>query len=172
MSPSDLAPWPSPLPQGGDWCEIDGQFRQIISHDHIKLDNVVVRIELQVRANGRIWDFRAPISSRDGRSGARRNQPSAGAFARSELQKVMRPGRQARLRAVREWPPWRLGRKRAGARADPLRVCQLAAGDPHRDRRVGEAGAASNGPLCFGLRGIGQLGRRSDYSEIGRRMKS
>ncbi|MDW9773024.1 hypothetical protein GOA89_14990 [Sinorhizobium meliloti] len=49
VSPSDLAPWPSPLPQGGDWCEIDGQFRQIISHDHIKLDSVVVRIELQVK---------------------------------------------------------------------------------------------------------------------------
>ncbi|ASP70433.1 hypothetical protein CDO28_01920 [Sinorhizobium meliloti] len=49
VSPSDLAGWPSPLPKDGDWCEIDGQFRQIVSHDHLKLDNVVVRIELQVK---------------------------------------------------------------------------------------------------------------------------
>ncbi|RVJ16569.1 hypothetical protein [Sinorhizobium medicae] len=49
VSPTDLAAWPSPLPKNGDWCEIDGQFRQIVSHDHLKLDDVVVRIELQVK---------------------------------------------------------------------------------------------------------------------------
>lgn len=49
VSPTDLAAWPSPLPVDGDWCEIDGQFRQIVSFDHLKIANTVVRIELQVK---------------------------------------------------------------------------------------------------------------------------
>ena len=49
LSPSDLSTWPQPYPQKGDWCEVDGRFRAIEAADHMKLNNVVVRIELQVK---------------------------------------------------------------------------------------------------------------------------
>ncbi|KQU79821.1 hypothetical protein ASD00_36030 [Ensifer sp. Root31] len=49
LSPSHLSTWPKPYPQKGDWCEVDGRFRAIVAADHLKLNDVVVRIELQVK---------------------------------------------------------------------------------------------------------------------------
>ncbi|OCP05003.1 MULTISPECIES: hypothetical protein [unclassified Ensifer] len=49
LSPSDLAAWPRPFPQKGDWCEVDGRFRVVEEHDHRKLNDVVVRIELRIK---------------------------------------------------------------------------------------------------------------------------
>ncbi|MCV9997330.1 hypothetical protein OE766_03640 [Pararhizobium sp. YC-54] len=49
LSPTALVAWPAPLPKEGDWCEIDGQFRSIVAGTSIKLADVVVRIELQVK---------------------------------------------------------------------------------------------------------------------------
>lgn len=49
LSPSGLGAWPAPPPKEGDWCEIDGQFRSIVGGTSIKLADIVVRIELQVK---------------------------------------------------------------------------------------------------------------------------
>lgn len=49
LSPTSLSGWPSPMPKEGDWCEIDGQFRSIVAATTLKIDNVVVRVELQVK---------------------------------------------------------------------------------------------------------------------------
>lgn len=49
LSPSSLSGWAGPPPGEDDWCEIDGKFRSVVLGRAIKMNDVVVRIELQVK---------------------------------------------------------------------------------------------------------------------------
>lgn len=49
LSPSSLTGWTGALPGEDDWCEINDRFRAVTKGRLIKLDDVVVRIELQVK---------------------------------------------------------------------------------------------------------------------------
>lgn len=49
LSPSSLGAWPGAAPGKDDWCEINGKFRAVIVGRVRKIDDVIVRIELQVK---------------------------------------------------------------------------------------------------------------------------
>lgn len=49
LSPSSLTGWAGDAPGEDDWCEINDKYRAITKGRLIKLNDVVVRIELQVR---------------------------------------------------------------------------------------------------------------------------
>ena len=49
LSPSSLKAWPGGMLQEGDWITIDGRVRSIVAAVPAKMNDVLVRIELQVR---------------------------------------------------------------------------------------------------------------------------
>lgn len=49
ISPSSLGGWPGAAPGKDDWCEINGRFRTVTIGRLIKMNDVLVRIELQVK---------------------------------------------------------------------------------------------------------------------------
>ncbi len=49
LSPSGLTNWPGGAPIKGDWVTIDGRVRSIVAAEPIKMNDVLVRIELQVK---------------------------------------------------------------------------------------------------------------------------
>jgi hypothetical protein len=49
LSPSSLKAWPGGMLQENDWITIDGRVRSIVAAVPLKMNDVLVRIELQVR---------------------------------------------------------------------------------------------------------------------------
>ncbi|MBB3020647.1 hypothetical protein FHR70_003733 [Microvirga lupini] len=49
LSPSGLAGWPGGTPIKGDWITIDGRVRSIVAAEPVKMNDVLVRFELQVK---------------------------------------------------------------------------------------------------------------------------
>lgn len=49
LSPSVLKAWPGGMLTEGDWITIDGRVRSIVAAVPVKMNDVLVRIELQVK---------------------------------------------------------------------------------------------------------------------------
>jgi hypothetical protein len=49
LSPTGLAGWPGGAPKKDDWITIDGRVRSVMAAEPIKMNDVLVRIELQVK---------------------------------------------------------------------------------------------------------------------------
>ena len=49
LSPSGLSGWPGGAPKKDDWITIDGRVRSIVAAEAVKMNDVLVRVELQVK---------------------------------------------------------------------------------------------------------------------------